>query len=237
MFDQPTSSPDRDFHGRTFAALHGEAGAAYESLAFSRCRFEGCSLGSRDTIDRRSIVRNVSLVDCRVRGCATGPAIFEDVTVSGLVTANLFQLWGPAFRHVVLRGKIGRVMISNIHSTLASRPEQRAFQQANRDFYADVDWALDIAEAQFEEADLRGVPGELVRRDPDSQVVVRRDRLLDGRWRTLDLRGTWWATSLQGMLDDGIESEVLVAPTRDPDFDRLRRGLLILRDEGIAEQS
>ncbi len=173
--------------------------------------------------------------DCRVRGIGIGPVIVEDTLIDGLWTAQPVFVWGPALKHVTIRGRVGSVMISDVHKPAASPVEERAFLDANRAYYRSVDWALDITEAEFEEADIRGVPGDLVRRDPRDQVLVRRDDLLDGRWRSIDLDGTYWPTSLQLMLNHNWESQVLLAPRGDKAYRMLVRGLMRLRDAGIAD--
>jgi hypothetical protein len=40
--------------------------------------------------------------------------------------------------------------------------------------YADIEWALDISEAVFSDVDLSYVPGDLVRRGPETQFLIRR---------------------------------------------------------------
>jgi hypothetical protein len=75
----------------------------------------------------------------------------------------------------------------------------------------------------------------LIRRDPATQVVVTRDKAMQGTWRNVDLSGTHWATSLQFMLNRGDEDIVLVAPKRHRKFKVLLDGLKRLRDAGVAE--
>ncbi|HET7181768.1 MAG TPA: hypothetical protein VFI15_05995 [Candidatus Limnocylindrales bacterium] len=233
-FDTSGAFPeDRTFRDRTFRGMRADGGIV-EGMAAFKCTFEGCWIGMRDRSDRRTIIRNVALIDCHARGFMSGPAIFENVLVDGLTTSNLPIFEAPAFRHVVLRGKLGRIMVSHVHSTVAPKSERPAFQEANRRFYAEVDWALDITEAEFTEADLRGIPGHLVRRDPATQVLVRRERLLDRRWQNL-FTDSWIAVACELMLEDGRESEVLVAAKRSRNFERDVKWLRQLREAGIAD--
>ncbi len=164
------------------------------------------------------------------------PAIIEDVLVEHFKTNGLFQTWGAVFKHVTLRGKIGRIMISPfVAPGLATPEQQRLFDEANAEYYANVDWALDISEAEFEECDLRRVPAHLVRRDPETQVVVKRENAMRGDWRKLDLSKTHWDTALEFTLKDGDPDIVLVAGKRDRKFRDLVDGLKKLRDAGVAE--
>jgi hypothetical protein len=118
---------------------------------------------------------------------------------------------------------------------IASPEEQEAFNAANAEFYSSVDWALDISEAEFVECDIRGIPAHLIRRDPETQVVIKREKALTGEWRTLDLSETYWPAYIEGFLEDGEDDVVLAAPIQDPKFRVLLEGLQRLRDGGIAE--
>jgi hypothetical protein len=128
-------------------------------------------------------------------------------------------------------------MISPLVAPGSVTPEQqRAFDAANAEYYAAVDWALDIREAEFEgECDLRRVPAHLVRRDPETQVVIRRESAMRREWRDLDLSKTYWASAIEGFLQTGDSDIVFVAGKRDRKFRDLLDGLKKLRDAGVAE--
>jgi hypothetical protein len=243
----------RSFEGQVFRDFHDHnwglpwslprPGRVFEDLEFRRCTFVGSVLSVAKKPQWRSTVRNVRLLDCREMGCSLHAAIVEDVLVDGLRTSDP-HVRGAVFNHVTLRGRIGGFMISPL--VTPERPEsaeQRAFDTANAAYYASVDWALDIREAEFtDEVDLRGVPGRLVRRDPETQVLVTREKALDGRWRALDLDQTYWPTALEFFLqDDRLDSTVLVVPSQVPQDwglwtrQTLLDGLRRLRDEGIVE--
>ena len=225
------------FEKQEFQAFHDrDSGRVFSDIEFRKCSF----LNSRISLTRdpklRSIVRHVKLIGCEQRGCAANAAIVEDVLVDGFKTNGLFQAWGAVFRHVTFRGKIGRVMFSPAVATgMATAAQQLAFDEANEAYYATVDWALDVSEAEFEEIDIRGIPARLVRRDPETQVVVTRERALAGRWRELDLSKTDWAGWIDLFLKDAYLDLVLVAPKRDPRYRDLLEGLKMLRDAGVAE--
>jgi len=224
------------------------SGSTYEDLSFRRCVFESCSLGIAVRPPKRPTVRRVSLTDCVALGCAIGSAIVEDVVIDGLATTGRvpFFVRGAAFRHVILRGHIGGVTITGD----ARRPSvngwddealRNEIDMANAQFYQGVDWAIDISAAECEDLEIRGgIPARLIRRDPATQIVITRERALEGRWRELDLSGTWWPTTIDMLvnpkfLDSGYPEKILVAPKRHPNFPRLLTGLARLRDAGIAE--
>ena len=208
----------------------------FSDIEFRRCTFVSCAISITGDPALRSTIRNVKLFNCETYGCQLDTAIVEDVTVDGLKTHGLRQTWGAVFKHVTLRGKIGRLMFSPAVSPgVATLRQQRAFDEANEQYYSTVDWALDIREAEAEELDIRRVPARLIRRDPESQVVVTREKAMQGKWRQLNLEKTYWATSIELFLEAGDPDWVLIAGKRDRDYRRLVDGLKALRDAGVAE--
>lgn len=223
-------------------------GTRFSDMSFRNCIFESCSVAVGAHARDRPTIRNVQLRNCTALGCAIGAVIAEDVLVEGLRTTGRVPLFirGAAFRHVVLRGHIGGLTITGD----ARRPSvkgiddvklKREIDEANERYYRSVDWALDISEAECEDLDMRGgIPASLIRRDPRTQIVVTRERALEGRWREVDLSGTWWPETLNmfindNYLDSGYASKVLVAPRRHPNYVRLLEALERLRDAGVAE--
>jgi hypothetical protein len=211
------------------------SGKNFSNLEFRRCHFESCRISSTRNPQRRSTIRNVKIIDCEELGCVLDAAIVENVLVDGFKTHGLFQTWGAVFKHVTIKGKIGRLMTSPLIATAMGTPaEQTAFNKSSAHFYMDIDWALDIREAEFEEADLRGLAARLVLRDPETQFILTRERALEGRWKNVDLTGTHWRTSIELFLERGAQDQVIVAPKRNPRFRSLLVGLWNLRDAGVV---
>jgi hypothetical protein len=227
----------RVFENQEFRSFYDQdSGGVFSDLEFRGCRFVSSAISITRDPRLRSTVKRMSLLRCEQRGCTLDTAIVEDVLVDGLKTHGLFQSWGAVFRNVTLRGKLGRLMFSPAVALGTALPqEQRAFDEANAAYYANVDWALDITEAEFEEGEIQRVPAKLVRRDPATQVVVTREKAMRGEWRRLDLSKTHWATSLEFFLARGDQDVVLVAPKRNRKFRQLLDGLEMLRDAGVAE--
>lgn len=224
-----TNKEFSDFYDRN-------SGRLFQDLEFRKCRFISSSLSITRKPERRSIVRNVRLTQCEEIGCALDAAIVEDIIIDGLKTGDLFQSWGAVFKHIILKGNIGRIMISPYIATAMAKPkEQAAFDEANAKYYNSVDWAIDIREGLFYECEIQGVTARLIRRDPETQVVIKREKVVTGEWKKLDLSKTYWATSIQFFIDRGDPDLVLVAPKRYSKFQDLLDGLKMLRDTGIAE--
>lgn len=223
-------------HRKFVSKRDRSSGRTFSSLEFHKCYFESCTISTTRDPRRRSTVRNVRLIDCEQAGCWIDAAIVEDVLVDGFRSEGLFQTWGAVFKHVTLRGKIGHVMTSPAILTGTARPdEQRAFDEANAAYYATVDWALDIREARFAEADLRGIPARLVRRDPQTQFILTRERAEKAMAdQLLEERSFWWHI-LQLFLDLGLQDKVMVAPKAHPRFRKILGDLWALRDKGILE--
>jgi hypothetical protein len=219
-----------------FSDIYDEPPSVVENVEFRKCEFTRCSLASTFDVNLRSSLRNVAIRDCSVANTRIGAALIDRVVVDGLKTRGLLQLWAAAFRHVTLRGRIGRVIISpDVAPMTASPSQQRTFDEANRRWSRDVDWALDVREAECEELDLWGVPGRLVRLEPRDQVLITREVALKGEWRRLDLSGSWWAVALERLANSSLDSCAVIAPRRHATYKRQVAALRVLRDAGLTE--
>jgi hypothetical protein len=115
-------------------------------------------------------------------------------------------------------------------------PEQEAFDRQREAYYRDVDWALDISEAEAVELALEGIPARLVRRDPETHAVVTRQAALSGEWLELRrVQETALRLMIQDMLKRGYDDTVLVAERRARDFKQVLEGIEQLRAAGVAE--
>lgn len=222
-----------DFNGKDLRA------GRLANITIEKKEFVGCAIVSPLNPRQRVVVEHVTLRNCEQRGCAVyGGPILREILVDGL-RGPIVLVHGAAYEHVVLRGTLDRVLLTSQFALILKKPEERAaiqqaFDQANAEFYKNVDWALDVSQGEFKDLTLRGLPAELVRRDPETQFVVRRKNLLDGRWRSLPIdKGTQYV--LQVLLDRGDESEIFVANKRDREFKKELKQLQFLRAEGIAD--
>jgi hypothetical protein len=212
-----------------------------KSAVFENCTFDNCLLSYNNDNKRRSHIQNVQLKSCTVVNSAVGPAIFENCTVDTLKnTGRLFILWGPVFRHVTLSGTISQFKVNEMVNPTRTTPEfQQPFDRFRAHFYQGTDWALDISAARFRsEFDVRGIPARLIRRNPETQIVITRQRALQPGWTGhLSPENTLWPFMIRLFLSDGDEDMVLAAPMGAPKArrDKLLQGLQELRDLGVAE--
>ncbi len=230
------------FENQEFHRLHDrDSGRLFADMEFMQCQFRSCFISRGYDPNLRSTARNMRFLRCEEKACTIGRAILEDILVDGLKTHGRFDTWGAVFKHVTLKGRIGNLKISDFIVAADASPALRhkinlRFQAANAEYYRNVDWALDISQAEFEQADIRGVPGHLIRRDPETQVLVTRQKAEAGEWKNLDLSRTYWATAINVALREPHYTDmVLVAPKRDPRFKELLDGLNLLRRAGVAE--
>ena len=233
----------KEFKDESFYKLADRGGKLLlENMKFERCEFTSCIISLTADVDRMSTVRNVTLDDCYANGCLTGPMILSNVTINNLKTNDLLLVWSPYFDRVTLSGEIGKMKINRTAApSTHNKPTQKPFEDFRNQFYANVEWALDISKARFKEFDLESVPAHLVRRDPESQIVVKRERALEiatpGWEARLDPSNKLWPFIINLFLGDGDPDIVLIAPLgaakakRDP----LLKGLQELRRIGLAE--
>ena len=160
-------------NGQVIRGLRTEAGQTYGNIELNKCEVSGCLIGSWDHPQHRITVQNVRMTKCKHRGNMVYGAILEDITIDGLSTSNSLDCRGVALKHVVLKGKIGKI---NIWGDLIGISDQSEldglFAKANTEHYKGVDWALDIREVKCVGLDIFGIPVEKIIRDQETQKVV-----------------------------------------------------------------
>jgi hypothetical protein len=106
---------------------------------------------------------------------------------------------------------------------------------ANRRYYDDVDWALDISEARFTSVEFSsGIPARLIRRDPETQVVLRRSTFLNRPWRD-EVPGSLAQIWIDDFLASGFDDTIIVAGKRGRAFAKELELIDKLRKAGLAE--
>jgi hypothetical protein len=117
------------------------------------------------------------------------------------------------------------------------RPKlQAALDEANANYYADVDWAIDIRAGEFEDLDVDGVPLSLIRRDEETQVVLPAPVALGGEWRRVPEFAKTWGPRVDALLKVGLGPELLlVAAKRHREFKADLGGITALRKSGLIQ--
>lgn len=216
--------------------MFDDGGATFENLHIENCTFTNCALSLTKKVSDRSIIRNAEIVNCRANGCDIGPAVLEKINISNFETNDLLIIWGALFNQVKISGRIGHIKI-NRYAHHLDRSIQASFDLHKENFYSNVDWALDITEARFKGFDFQGIPGSLIKRDPESQVLITRERAMQHDWKD-KLSPTYnvWRLAINSFLTTDDPDIVLVAPLDAPKKkrDSLIQGLHELRSLGVA---
>jgi hypothetical protein len=196
-------------------AIRWTRNQSIQNLSFFNCEFIGESLVTYGAPVHRSTARNIRLKQCRVNSFFGTGAIFDDVVIDGLRVGNrgVVCLHGCAFRHVVLKGRCGAILL-NRNIEYGNPERSAAFNAANAAFYEAVDWALDIRGVDATCLDIRGsIPARLILRNPETHVVMTRDIAESGDWKKYD-GYEQVQTSVSIFLDSGSADTVLVPSRR-----------------------
>lgn len=233
---------------RMFQRESLRAPGAFEGIRFERCVFSGCNIGLTTYAGWRVQIRNIEVVGCSsLAGTRVGPAIAEDCLIDGLQTdERITALAQPLLKHVTIRGRIGKLGIGDkpvLPISGQSKREYEALEAAltaeKNAFYSTVDWALDIREAEVELFEMSGIPLHLVHRDPETQMILLREKIDDPTWRDKLSSGNWWVRTLGGCsMADLTEREfLLVAPKNTPPrkYQKIFRDLQELREKGFIK--
>lgn len=227
------------FSNRTFEdRCLDSTDSVVQNLSFSRCFFDNCSVMQAEHPSQRVILRNIEITNSRQRGSSVDTAAIEDAVISGMGKEGRFPFfaWAAVFKHVTLKGKLSAMKLNRWVAPAPHPSIQQRWDDANKAYYQTVDWALDLREAEFQGSiDLHCVPGSLIRRDPETQVLVKRSSLKDVDWRGLSWGKSSFDLAIQWFLEDGLYDDVvLIAPKRAAHLKDDLQAIAMLRSEGIA---
>jgi hypothetical protein len=206
-----------------------------QDMTFNTCQFEYCNISDHQLAEERALIKNVSINKCVVKGSSIGNNIFEDITVDGLKTNGLLQTWAAVFKHVILKGKIGRIMITTDWPNEDDKTLYSSFLEANDAFYKKIDWALDISNAEFEEFEVKGIPGHLIKIDHETQGILLKERLLNIDIDKLGLKRKIFKYAIEDLLDSRYDDWLIVAPKKSRNFDDLYHDLNILKNANLIK--
>ena len=145
-------------------------------------------------------------------------------------------LWGVLAKRVTLRGRFGSVIWNPPRSDFGRAVDARVIEAA-KNYYSTVDWAIDLTEATFTSVpSFRfGPPGSLIRRNPETQALVRRGRLSASRWHEFAGQIGIWRVVLDSFLERAWPDEIVLTPSVGQSAAKERAGIAMLRKAGVAE--
>ncbi|MBB3159311.1 hypothetical protein FHS07_003029 [Microbacterium proteolyticum] len=213
--------------GRRLARGEAVRGVILDGLVLDDC---GTVLGPPDEL--RPVIEQCEITRLRLRRSFLIGAVVRDVTVNGIrgdMDSRFFI--ANEFERVKITGDVGVLVIGAASSY---QPLKESYRNALTSIDASSpEWSLDIAEARGA-VDIRGYAADRVRIDPETQAVVRRADLTDGRWRAL-VEGTLFTVQIDHALDMGWSDLILVADRSTHRFDADMAALGRLRAEGIIK--
>lgn len=205
----------------------GEAirGVVVDGLTLEDCRTE---LGPPDEL--RPIIEQCEITRLTLKRSSLIGAIVRDVTVNGIRADAISGFFtANEFERVTIMGNVGQLVIR-------ARPSYEPLEEPYTNALASIDasspeWSLDIAQARGK-ISIRGYAADRVRIDPETQAVVRRADVVDGRWQAL-VAGTLVTPQIELALGMGWPDVVLVADRSTDRLDADMAALARLRAEGI----
>lgn len=201
------------------------------------CSFDNCGLN-------QCLITNVRARNVRCWACHLNDLTIEECAVENLratVTSGggkrfplTFQ--GSRFRHVALYGRVTGLMINKPWSWLTLKSWPADELEAFKNYYASIDWALDISAAEFTSVpSLRFVPGSLVRTNPSTQAVVRRERAAHVDLDAIDGIGVWRIVIDDLLRNPWPDETVLAAASASGKAAEDVEGIRRLRQAGVAD--
>ncbi|MEU2283600.1 hypothetical protein ABZ614_17005 [Streptomyces sp. NPDC013178] len=189
----------------------------------------------------RPVFRDITLRGCTTRDCLLEGALLDNVLIDGMTAPeeNHLRVWGCAYRRVVLRGHFAHITLLPDLPPLPAGLRPR-YARANGEHWVELicdgDWALDIS-GLTSGLDFRSaVPARLVRRDPETQVVVTAEQAESGEWRSVPgIRDSLLWVQIDMLAGSGHRDTILVADKSAPDRAAQTALLRELRRRGLAE--
>jgi len=202
-----------------------------KDFLFERCTFEGNGITSFGDPENRPIISNIQLNKCRVYSWFTGVQ-FENIQINDMATGkNHLFLFACVYKHVKLSGNIGTLIISDDWGidTIKHKKKNLIYSKANREYFRDVDWAIDISEVNASGIEIRGgIPISQIIRNKENQMIITREEAELGRWKEISNIDT---SVIKLAIEDIIHSEeeegIIVLGSRSKNY---QKNLIILQE-------
>ncbi|MFI1165116.1 hypothetical protein ACH4UM_16265 [Streptomyces sp. NPDC020801] len=222
-------------------ALRSGPGTRVEGRELDGYELFGGKVRAVEDPAQRPVFRNLTLRGCTVRDCILEGALLEDVLIDGLAGPedDHMRVFGCVYRRVVLRGHFANISLLPKLGISAANLWPR-YQRANGEHWVELicdgDWALDIS-GLTSGLDFRSAaPARLVRRDPETQIVMTAEQAVRGDWRSVPgLWGSLLGAKIHFFERSGCRDTILIADKSAPDRARQVAMLRQLQRMGAAQ--
>jgi len=220
----------KTFVKQTFEKPRAGPGGRLADLVFDRCSFVDPWVWTKDGVFME--VERIAFKSCKVRSRGLSKLACREISFETAKNNPLLRVTNSVFDRVTFEGDFGSWFFCWLPDHLT--PHDLAFVQR---FYKDVPFALDIRRARFKDLTIRGVPGQLILRDPATSILVRRDRLESDRsWVDAnDLRTFPVLFRLFLKNEPHLESTVFATSELSKSYEEDRATFQVLRGRGLAE--
>jgi hypothetical protein len=168
------------------------------------------------------------------------------VLFQNIKNSDLIRMGGIIFNKVTFRGKFDKWLLSSSHVSMVidynsiSDEECKILDKYVQDQYKNIEWALDISEAEFKECDLRGnIPANLIKYNPDSQMLIKFDKVMKSNFsnnaKIMGSPGGYAELFCKRVLRYESDTIIVASVRNKKEFEKDMKAINILREEGIAE--
>lgn len=223
-------------------AIGARSTSGFSDFDCARVMFDSCYVPLSLVPGEFTVFSDVTLTDVSHVNCSLLTSRLERISLNGMkrLGSDPLFLWGCVFSQVELAGHMSGLKINRrvAAGTIATPAQQAAWDLAVSAYYSDVDWALDISKAKFAGGvTFEALPGEKIKRNVETQVLVRREKLdAAADWQKLDFGGSSFDIALSWFLDGSqFDSVVLAARTASKYGAKDVAVLDMLRKKELAE--
>lgn len=210
-----------------------EAGQKFSDFEAHHLWFQDCFTNDTPLDDSRITIEDATITSLRLTHSRAAGLILRNVTIDG-IRADGFSGFYEAnqYEHVTIKGAIGNAVFTQERLILAPDPnDKQVLENADRG----EDWSLDISEAEGN-IEIRGYRADRIRRNTETQAIVRRGNALDQQWREIEgMDHSVFRIALEGFSKYDYADQILVANPRSKKFASDLEVIQRLRDAGIAD--
>ena len=216
-----------------------EAAPPLRDIEIINCRFESCFTAPRLDFETPAVLSHIRIKSCSYQVCDLYTAFLDDVLIDEFTRSGRHPAFtcGSRFRHVTLKGRIGSPKVlpfPRLGYPEESGEETAIWKAKLARFYAEIDWALDIRHAEFTTfLSFPGVPADRVFFNPEHQVVVERERVLDPGF-PYDMLHSLAQIVVDRLITDGFPDLVVAAGMGSKQYKPDLEALDLLRCSGAT---